>query len=146
MNTKNPLQNFIAQVETKVKFPEETGFKGVFKTSVDHIKEMMREIMLSIMQCEDELLASFTSNEQRAAIARSFEDLRERVTMVYVRTLRRGRQGAFYEYLPSIFRPKISDYDDKVKRWMKHLDSLLERYSEVVKRFREQMETGKETG
>lgn len=101
----------------------------------------MREVMLSIMQCEDDLLASFTSKEQRDTIVKRFEELREKVMMIYVRSLRRNRQGFLYEYLPSIFKPKISSYNDKVKRWVEHLDSLLDKYGEVIKRLKEERKT-----
>lgn len=39
----------------------------------------------------------------------------ERITMMYLRILRRDEQGFLYESLPSIFKPKLSNYDNKVK-------------------------------
>jgi len=112
--------------------------------AVDEVKEVFREVLLHVLECEDELVLELREPLLREAVRKRFEDLRSQLTKVYVKSLRRRREReleAFMErldmvLLPSKLIPKPSGDKDRAKAWVERLSALLENYEGAVRRAR----------
>lgn len=112
---------------------------------VDELKEVFREVMLHLFECEDKIVLEASDAKVKEAVRRAFEDLRLQLTKMYVRKLRERREGGLEALakelslilMPSKLVPRPPKGKDRAKAWMERINELLESYGEVVKQLRE---------
>lgn len=107
--------------------------------SIDDVKMIMRDVMMYVMLCEDNLIVNSKSSEERTKIRREFENLRRSLMKIYVRSIRRlrGKILSSNNHLPSELKPEIAEYEDKASAWIKHIDKLLENYEAITEKLKE---------
>lgn len=112
--------------------------------AVDELKEVFRELMLHLFECEDKIVLELSEPGAKEAVRRAFEDLRIQLTKVYVKRLKEKCEGGADELvgelsaimLPSRLMSKPPKGKDKVKAWIERISSLLESYDEAIKQLR----------
>ena len=112
--------------------------------AIDEVKEVFREVMLHVLECEDELVLELKDPKLKEAVRRHFENLRSQLAKVYVRKLREGYERelkAFSErldvaFLPSKLIPKPPRNRDRAKTWIERLSGILENYEEAIKQLK----------
>jgi Asp-tRNA(Asn)/Glu-tRNA(Gln) amidotransferase A subunit family amidase len=113
--------------------------------AVEEVKEVFREVLLHVLECEDELALELREPLLKETVRKHFENLRSHLTKVYVKSLRRRRERELKAFmgrldmflLPSRLIPKPSGGKDKAKAWIERLSALLDSYEEAVRRARE---------
>ncbi len=112
--------------------------------AIAEVKEVFREIMLHVLECEDELILELNDPGLKEAVRKHFENLRSQLAKVYVRKLREEYEKemkAFSErldvaFLPSKLIPRPPRSRDRARTWIERLNSILENYEEAIRQLR----------
>ncbi|MCX8205398.1 MAG: hypothetical protein N3H31_07105 [Candidatus Nezhaarchaeota archaeon] len=109
--------------------------------AVIELKEVFREVMLQVFECEDKLVLELSEPKVKEAVRKAFEELRLQLTRVYVKRLKEKRRegldiligGLSTILLPSRLIPRPPRNRNRAKAWIEKISSLLEDYNGAIK-------------
>ncbi|MEM4699934.1 MAG: hypothetical protein QXT74_03155 [Candidatus Nezhaarchaeales archaeon] len=111
---------------------------------VSKLKELFREVMLHLFECEDRVILELGDAKVKEAVRKAFEDLRLQLTKTYAKRLKERHEEWLKATLrepslilmPSKLVPRPLRGGDRARAWVERIGELLENYDEAVKQLR----------